>query len=565
MKKYFRYVDDVNTGRVLACEALTLAVSRFERDLAASKKRGAKWIFDEAEANQAIGFIECLVQFEDQFAGIPITLEPWECFFIAQLFGWRNRKTGRRRFRKALLFMARKQGKTILAAAILLYELLCRPGIEVYSLATKQAVANKGFRYLSEFIAANPDISALVKIHKSPKSIFIESTSSVYVPLSSDGKLDGFRPVVVHIDELAAMTDGGRARRTLLSGMGSTEEPLELITSTASDSLENPLIEEYEYAKQVLDGTLEDDATLVAIYEIDKADKWDDLSVMQKSCPNLGVSVSLEYLAGELKKARLIPAMATEYKTKYCNIFIASDKTWIPDKTWNICRTNRKTHAEVFADLSRLPCYLSLDLSTIWDYTALTRTFYSSAADKYLALHRFYIPKAQVETKVYQESSQIREWIAKGFIVATPGESIDSAYLYADIDAALKAHKVLGIVYDPAKAKEFESTYQDRADLVVFKQVALNMSPAAKAWEKGIVDGKICDDNPVMRWMLSNAINKVNPDSGSYFITKNPTSKARRRIDGVITSIMAYWSLSNWVLEDSKPKPVMLDLSKIRY
>ena len=91
------------------------------------------------------------------------------------------------------------------------------------------------------------------------------------------------------------------------------------------------------------------------------------------------------------------------------------------------------------------------------------------------------------------------------------------------------------------------------------------MSPASKAFEKAIIDGKIIDNNPILRWMMSNAINVVNPNSETYFITKNPTSKARRRIDGVITSIMAYWSLSNWVLEDSKPKPVMLDLSKIRY
>ena len=288
-----------------------------------------------------------------------------------------------------------------------------------------------------------------------------------------------------------------------------------------------------------------------------------DVLVRVKECQS--EIVKLDYLAGELRSAKMIPRKATEYKVKYCNLWQASDQTWIPDATWNRTRANVKKHADLFADLGKMPCYLSLDLSTIWDYTALTSYFFSKEADRFWVRHKFYIPEAQIDRKAHEENPSIRKWIEDGLIIATPGECIDYSYLYADIDAAMKAHRVLGIVYDPAKAKEFETTYATRAELVTFRQVALNMSPAAKAWEKAIVDGKICDSNPVMRWMLSNAINKSNPNSGSYFITKNPTATARRRIDGVITSIMAHWSLSNWVLEDSKPKPKLFDLSKITY
>lgn len=565
MKRYYQYADDVQAGRVAACDALTKTVERFERDLAASKKRGAKWTFDEAKADRAIGFIECLVQFEEPFAGVPIHLEPWECFLVGNLYGWRNKKTGRRRFHKALFFIARKQGKTILAAALILYELLSKPGIEAYSLATKQLVANKSFRFIDAFVKANADIENLLQVHKSPKSIYAEKNRSLYIPLSSDSKLDGPNPFFAHIDELAAMTDGGKAYRTLTSGMGTRSEPLTLITSTASDSLENPLREEYDYAKQILDGTLEDDTYFVAIYELDKSDRWDDLSVMGKAMPNLGVSVSLDYLAGELRKAHIIPAAATEYKTKYCNLFVSSDRTWIPDKTWQRSRNNARKYHATFADTSRLPSFAGLDIATIFDYYAFTRYYYSAEADRYLALHRFYIPEAQVETKVYQENTSIRDWISRGLIVATPGECIDSEYVYKDVDEYLATSNVQGILYDPAKSKELTTRYDSTDLLVTFRQIAANMSPAAKAWEKAIVDGLIVDDNPVMRWMLSNAINKSHPDSGSYFITKNPTSQARRRIDGVITSIMAFWGLSNYVIEQNKPHAPPVDMSKIRY
>jgi phage terminase large subunit-like protein len=565
VKRYRQYSADVRSGRILACEALSLAVERFERDRARSKNASCRWIFNEERADDAIAFIERLVQFEEPFSGVPIRLEPWECFFIGQLYGWREKKTDRRRFRKALLFMARKQGKTILAAAINLYEILTKDGIQAFTLATKQAVANVSYTYMREFMKADDSLADKIKVTLSPKSFFVYDNASTYTPLSSDCKLDGFNPSFCHIDELSSHTDGGRAYRTLTSGMGTRSEPLTLITSTASDILENPLIQEYEYGKRVLEGSSEDDAYLVLIYELDKGDKWDDLSMMQKACPNLGVSVALDYYLEELKSARLIPGRETEYKTKYCNLFISSDQTWIPDKTWQRSRNNARRYAATFADLARLPSFCGLDIATIFDYYAFTRYYYSAEADRYLARHRFYIPEAQVETKVYQESTSIRDWISRGLIVATPGESIDFDYVYRDVDEYLKTSNVQGMLYDPAKSKGLKERYDSTDLLIEFRQVAANMSPAAKAWEKAIVDGLIVDDNPVMRWMLSNTVNKSHPDSGSYYITKNPTSKNRRRIDGVITSIMAYWGLSNYVIEQNRPKAPPVDMSKIRY
>lgn len=563
LKRYYQYVDDVNSGCVLACDALKKSVARFERDLAASRKRGARYYFDEDKADRVIAFCERLVQYEEPFAGQPIHLEPWECFFVAQLYGWRHKKTGTRRFRKALLFMARKQGKTILASALILYEILSKPGIEGYSLATKQLVSNRSFKNLERFIEANSEIAERVQIHKSPKSIYVVANASVYMPLSSDSKLDGPNPAFAHIDELAAQASG-TAYDTLTSGMGTRSEPLTLITSTASDKLENPLRPEYDYGKQVLDGVIDDDAYLVAIYEYDKEDRWDDLAQMQKAAPNLGISVKLDYFAGELQKARLIPRNAIEYRTKYCNLWSSSADTWIPDKTWTRSRTNATRYEKSF-DLARAPCFIALDFSTIWDWTALSRYFYSRELDRYLALHRFYIPGDQVEAKTHLENPALPDWIARGLVVATPGECIDYSAVYRDVDEYLHAHKVEAIVYDPAKAKEFEARYEARATIVPFPQKATHMSPGAKAWEKAIVDGKICDGSPVLRWMLSNAINKANPDSGSYFITKNQVGRDRRRIDGVITSIMAFSMLEAHVLEKSKPHTPVFDISKISY
>jgi phage terminase large subunit-like protein len=562
-ERMMRYAADVEAGKVLACEALRHSVARFRKDLAASKKKACRWEYEPETADKIVRNIERLKHFEDPFAGKPIHLEPWECFFVCQLYGWKDKATGFRRFKKALLFMGRKQGKTILASALALNEIKTRPGVEAYSLATKQLISNKSFKNLQMFIHANGHLSSSLVIHKSPKSIECPSTGSVFLPLSSDSSLDGLNPSYAIIDELAAQ-DNGEAYSILTSGMGSRPERLTIIISTAAASLDNPLIEEYEYAKKVLAESIEDAEFLVSIYEFDKGDAWDDLTLMQKSCPNLGVTVNLDYYAGELKKAKVIPIAALEYKTKYCNLWQVSSQTWIPDTLWARSRKNAKKYQPTTGDLASAPCVIGVDFSTIWDYTAVTRYFYLAERGVYYALHRFYIPGDQVETKAHQENPAIRRWIEEGLIVATPGESIDYQYLYKDVEGYLEAHNVLAITYDPAKAREFETVMGSRATIIPFPQKSAHLSPAAKAWEKAIVEGQVADDNPVVRWMLSNTINKANPDSGSYFITKQDIGKARKRIDGVITSIMAFSVLQAQVVSLSN-KPFIPDFDALAY
>jgi phage terminase large subunit-like protein len=565
MKRYHQYVDDVESGRVIACDATKKAVARFVSDLEASKKRGALWHFDENQADRVIRFVEKLKQFEEPFTGLPIVLEPWQCFFIGQLYGWRDRH-GRRRFKKALLFMGRKQGKTILASALALYEIREKPGIEAYSLATKQLIANKAFKNIRVFIQKNDALLDHFTIRKSPQSIYCQANESTFTPLSSDSDLDGLNPAYVIVDELAAQANGV-AYNVLTSGMGTRSEPLTVIISTAAASLENPLIEEYEYAKKILAGSVVDDSFLAAIYELDQGDKWDDLSVMQKSCPNLGVSVQLDYFEKELRRAKVIPIAALEYKVKYCNLWQASTETWIPDALWTRCRMSARKHAAETTPekLAAAPCIIGMDFSTIWDWTAVSRYYWLADLGRYAARHRFYIPGDLIDQKAHMETPALRKWIADGLVTATPGESIDQGQVFRDLEADLARYRVLAITYDPAKAKEFEAAFGERVTIVPFPQKTAFMSPAAKAWEKAIVDGHIMDDNPVIRWMLSNTVNKVNPDTGSYFITKSPIAKARKRIDGVVSSLMAYSVMSSQLAELAKPKPKVFDLSNIRY
>lgn len=560
MKRYHEYVRDVKKKKVLSCENLRRAVARFERDMKDSKSKDYPWKFDEAEADQIIEFMECLVQYEEPFTGQPIHLEPWECFFLGQLYGWRSKATGLRRFRKAMLFMGRKQGKTTLASGLTLYELLTKPGIQAYSLATKQEIANIALDNIKAFIEEDEELSETFRAYA--YHIANLENRSVFRPLSSDKKLDGKNPAYVIIDELASH-DNAEAYHALTSGMGTRSEPLTIIITTAGYGLDNPMIEEYAYGSDILAGKIKDDSYLVAIYEFDKSDKWDDLRKLQKSCPNLGVSVPLSYYENEVLQARRIPSLAAEYNVKYCNFWQARITTWISDSAWMTGTTAAKKDPPTPEEISAAPCVIALDFSTIWDWTVATRYSYIERIDKYHASHRFYIPAAQVDTKVHMENSAIRAWIDEGLVTATPGEAIDYNYVFRDIDADLEAYDVTTICYDPWRAKEFEMQYGTRTTILPFQQKRANMSPAAKGWEKAVVDGQIVDDSPVMRWMLSNAMNLMNVHSGEYNIIKADRS-GRRRIDAVPTSMMAFAVLRQQ-MQDIANRPKIFDLSKIQY
>lgn len=561
MKRYHAYARDVAKGKILACEALKKAVARFQADLAAAKA-GGPWAFDETEADRIIDFMECLEQFEEPFAGQLIKLESWECFFLGQLYGWRSRETGRRRFKKAMLFMGRKQGKTILASGLTLFEMLTKAGIQAFSLATKQDISSMVLRNLKAFIAHSDELAEDLDVYAF--HIYNKGNRSTFKSLSRDAKLDGLNPAYVIVDELAAH-DNGEAYHTLTSGMGTRSEPLVVIITTAGYGQDNPMVEEYGYAQRILDGSLEDDSYLVTIYEYDKGDRWDDTSKLLKSCPNLNVSVPLEHFEKELRQAKSIPSLAAEYKVKYCNLWQSSSATWIAAPTWAKCATLARGNPVQERELSASPCVIALDFSSIWDWTAATRYWYLEATGKYLARHRFYIPEEQVDTKQHLENAALRSWIEAGLVVATPGPVVDYAYLYRDLDLDLEANDVQGVVYDPARVRDFEISYGSRCQIVPFPQKIANMSPAAKAWEQAIVNGDILDDSPIMAWMVSCAINKTYADSGRYQITKQGAGKYAKRIDGVITSIMAYATLQHQVLEDSRPRAPRVELSKISY
>lgn len=533
-KKFWQYVDDVSHHKIITCKSVQLAVSRFINDIKRSKDDPAfEYEFNEAEGDKVIRFIEVLKHYEGVFAGKQIILEPWQHFIIANIYGWvKKGDPTTRRFRKAFIFTARKNGKTLMMSALALYGLLTEPSAQVYSAAVKRDQAAIAFRNVKEFVRHNPTLQELIKVYR--YRIVREETASFFEALASDAKsLDGLNPSTAIIDEIAAQGSSSLID-VIQSGQYSRKNPLLLEITTASHNMQSVGYLEYDAAKKLLKGITKDERFFTIIYELDEDDNWQNERTYIKANPNLNITVPLDILTQAKDEAVRVSYKETEFRCKNLNQWMNANHTWISDQVWQ-----KNIQTDDYDDrLKDYLCVAAVDLSKRNDITAYTKYFYDTENDLYIARHNFYIPEEQIEQKMRSDSMQIRKWIEEGYIKAVPGETIDYHYLYEDIEKDLERYHLKEIAFDKWNAADLERQIGPLTTLVEFPQNMKNMSGPAKDFEAMILKGKIIDNNPVVRWMNSCTVIYIDA-TGNIKPRKDGDPSSSTRIDGIITSIMA--------------------------
>lgn len=534
--RLLQYVEDVKSGKVLTCKMVRLAIARFERDLKASEAEDFPYYFDPSYANKVIRFIETLKQYEGEFAGKPLILEPWQIFIVCNLYGWRIKTDpSARRFLKSFIFVARKNGKTLLLSALALYDLLTEKGAQVYSGATRREQAAIAFNNVVQFVKHNPTLQELLGVYRN--SIVYEKTASKFMALSSESKLmDGLNPSLAILDEVAAQGNSGLVD-VLQSGTYARKSPLLLEITTGGFNQESVGKKEYDGSKAILLGNAKDDRYFCILYETDEGDKWTDETTYIKANPNLNVSISLEKLLFARDEAVRMPYKESEFKVKNLNRWENANTAWIKAADWAKC-TNQDIEVteEILQDAMAVG---AVDLSKRSDITAFTLYFYLPELNKFYAKHKFYIPEGQIEAKLRNESMQFRHWIDMGYVTAIPGEVIDYDYMYEDIREALDTYRIAEIAYDDWNAVDLVKNIGLLTTLVNFPQNYKHMSPAAKDWEAAIISGSIIDDNPVLAWMISCCV-VYRDASENIKPKKDGDASSSKRIDGVITSLMSF-------------------------
>ena len=564
MKRLNEYIKWVKDNPSKCSKWVRLAVERYESDLKRVGSDDFPYIFNEKKAEIFIQFTELLKQYKDQWSGVPLHLEPWQVFIFANIYGWVHKDTGLRRFRKAFVFVARKNGKSTMVSSVLLYDLLFTPGAEGYCAATKRDQSKIVWESVKEMIRQHEDLRDMLRIFNSTTTIVNPNNAGKIAALSSEAdKFDGLNPSACTIDEVAAMKDYNIIQ-VLQSGTGSRPEPLIFEITSGSDNTNSAGAQEFERSQKILEGVYSDESFFCILYTLDKGDDWRNPSCWIKANPNLGVSVNIDRMKALCTEAQQNPSLEAEFRIKNLGQFLSPVTAWIPAQKWQVCRDNVRKYILKYNPKDCIAVG-AVDMSQRVDFTSFDIMIYHIPSGMYFAKHHFYIPAEQIQDKCKSDSPLIYKWVEQGYINAIPGAVINYTAMFEDIKAAIEQYGVSEVLYDPWNAGQLIEQIGPLCDLIETKQNMQTISPMAKDYEAAIIDGKIVDENPVMAWMVSNCDVYRDPN-GNIKPVKHGGKDSPLHIDGVVTSLMALGRIKSLLdggyIDLRSPEEITADMEK---
>ena len=554
MNTAHQYALDVKAGEITACKWVRLACKRFLKDLKRSETDPSfpyKYnpplteIVDGVAteyfpANRAVEFIELLPHVKGRWAANKetITLQPWQVFIVCSIFGWVHKETGLRRFDKASLYVARKNGKSLLAAAIGLYMLVVdkEAGAEVYSGATSEKQAWEVFGPARKMAEKMPELQSHYDLEVNASNLCTLDGSKFEPIIGNPG--DGASPHCAIVDEYHEHKDS-KQYDTMLTGMGSRLQPLMLVITTAGDNIAGPCFDDMTTVEKILEGVIEDERHFGIIFTIDKADDWTSREALQKANPNIGVSISEDFLLARQKEAIENSRHQGRFKTKHLNIWVSARDAFFNMQKWSECED-----AELkLSDFEGQYCIISVDLASKRDIAEVHLVF-PREDDKYIDFGIHYLPEAAVEAEA---NNHYRAWDTDGFLVATEGNMIDMPRMKDDVLDLCKRFTVGAVVFDP-----YHDTYMmiklmdEGVTCTEYAATVKNFSDPMKLIDALTHEKKISHPiDPVMDWMISNVVARVDNKDNVYPNKERPELK----IDGPVALIMAM----GWHLENPEP------------
>lgn len=481
-------------------------------------------------AERVLHFFEQeMTHIEGALAGQSLKLEPWQQAIVGCAFGW-FRPDGTRRYREVFQLVPRKNGKSTLLGALINLVAFAdnEPGAQIYSAAADREQAALVYRQTKGMILNKKHLELKTKIYATYKSIEYPR-GVVYKALSADADTKhGFNTHFVVVDELHAQPNRELVD-VLVTSTGSRRQPLVWYITTADYDRESICNEKYDYACKVRDGIIEDASFLPVIYEASTDDDWTSPEVWAKANPNLGVSVSREYLERECKRAQETPAYENTFKRLHLNIRTQQDVRWLPIEAWDACDA-----PVVPSELEGRPCFAGLDLSTVRDISAFVLVFPGSPA---YVLPFFWVPADNIEQRERRDRVTYATWVRQELVKATPGNVIDYDQIRADINELGQRFNIRKIAADRWNASQIVTQLMgDGFEVVYFGQGFQSMTSPTKEVERLVLDKEIAHGgHPVLRWMMSNCAVEIDP-AGNI---KPSKKKSTEKIDGVVSMIMA--------------------------
>ena len=539
-------------GEIPTCAYVQQAVRRFHRDLERAAS-GWEFRFEPKAARHFFEYCETeLKQFEGVFAGKPLKLQPWQKFVFGNIFGWLKiaKLEGKsvRRFREAIIEIPKKQGKSILGAAIALYliEWDDVPGAQVYGLAKNRSHAEKlSYRAARAMSRKNPRMIEELRVNESAANIGIynDAIDSYFAPLTS--KPDSTDGLNVHgaINDETKDWDDFDIYNIIKDGTVSMYNSLILNITTAGHDKKSLGYERRSYLLKLLDQTLTDESTFGIVYTIDKHDleRWDEPHVWAKAMPNFGVSVLADAIATKIPSCRASSSQKNSFLTKHLNVWLSAENAFIPSEKWKACSTSvipaiaQDAVAQALAEYRGCRAFAGLDMGSVDDFTSLVVVVDNPRTGARDVIPFFWIPEDSIVER--KNKHLISEWVEQGWIYTTPGDYTDHNFTQEVIKTVCRELNVVELAYDRYKMDMMVANLVDEGiEMTPFGQGYVSMNPAVDELEKSILGKRLnLGHNPVLEWMNSNVVVMTDPAMNRKFAK----DKAQDKIDGIVCLAMA--------------------------
>lgn len=529
------YARAIVGGKILACKWIQLLCQRHLDDLSRVKDDDFPYLFDPAKAERVAKFLQLLPHTKGKWAGKRelITLEPWQLFSVCIPFGWLRKKDNTRRYRTLLIFVPRKNGKSIIGGGLGIYMFTADNefGAEVYSGATTEKQAWEVFRPAKQMIERTPELREHFGVEVNASNMARLEDGSRFEPVIGKPG-DGSSPSCSIVDEYHEHQDS-TLFDTMETGMGAREQPIMLVITTAGSSIGGPCHQLVRDSERALEGLIDRPDLWPALYTIDKGDDWTSAEALQKANPNFGISISEDFLLARQRDAMQSATKQATFRTKHLNEWVGAKNAWL-----NMLRWKEAPARKSLADLEGRPCFMGLDLASKIDIAGSLLVFPPHADDPHWHVHgRYYLPESRVIEELDSNTARYREFDALGLMTLTDGEVIEFEVIKEDLREFAGRFDLQAVGYDPWQATQLAQEMElEGLPMVEIRQTVQNLSEPMKELESLILQRKLAHgDCPVLTWMASNVVAKMDVKDNIYPNKERPENK----IDGIVALIIA--------------------------
>lgn len=516
-----------------------------------------EWEFNEKKANKAIKFIENFCHHSEGRSDL-LHLELWQKAIVSAIFGIMDKTTEYRQFREVFIIVARKNGKTLFAAAIAAYMTYIdgEYGAKVYFLAPKLDQADLVYDAFYQIVQSDDELDSITKKRRSDIYIKAFNTSVKKIAFNSK-KSDGFNPQLVVNDEMEAWPgdQGLKQYEVMTSALGARKQPLIISIATAGYVNDGIFDELFKRATAFLKGNSREKRLLPFIYMIDDIEKWDSIEELKKSNPNLGVSVSAEYYLEQIEIARNSISKKVEFMTKFCNIKQNSAVAWLD--YWDVMKCVHEEKPLSLEDFKGCYCVGGIDLSRTTDLTAASIVINRDGINHIFT--RFYMPQKRYEVAINEDNTPYNIYRDRGFLFISGENQVDYKDVYNWFIELVKVYKIkpLKIGYDRYSANYLVEDLKTAGFHTDDVYQGTNLTPVLHEFEGNLKDGLFdFGDNSMLAAHFLNVAVDINLNDSRM---KPVKIEKRMRIDGAMSVFDALTMVSKYHNEIGKK---LLNISK---